>query len=271
MSFLSPSFANHTAVKIGNVALGQAPVKIISSICAANAAEMLEQAKAIEASCADIIEWRADYFDENTPWPDAVKAIKKVVTKPMIFTLRTHSEGGVRKTPMSDSSYRKEVFAAIESGLFEAVDIEYLRDRAYTLIDAADKAGIVSIASWHDFTPGHYDSEIGYIGHISRMAQMLPDIIKLAVMPLEGLDISRFMEEVSFALTETPFPQPVIAMCMGKAGAITRIGASAFGSCATFASVGKTSAPGQLDAETTRKLLDLFLDEPKHNDAASEA
>ena len=50
-------------------------------------------------------------------------------------------------------------------------------------------------------------------------------------------------------------------MCMGKTGAGTRAGAAAFGSCATFASVVKSSAPGQLDVETTRKLLDLFAED----------
>ena len=53
MAFRSPSFDAVQEVSIGNVVLGRAPVKIISSVCAATAEEMIEQAKAIEASGAD--------------------------------------------------------------------------------------------------------------------------------------------------------------------------------------------------------------------------
>ena len=99
MAFRSPSFDAVQEVSIGNVVLGRAPVKIISSVCAATAEEMIEQAKAIEASGADIIEWRADYFADGTSWQEAVAAMKTVVTKPVIYTFRSQSEGGVRTEP----------------------------------------------------------------------------------------------------------------------------------------------------------------------------
>ena len=53
MAFRSPSFEAVQEAHIGNVVLGRAPVKIMSSICAATVEEMIEQAKAIEASGAD--------------------------------------------------------------------------------------------------------------------------------------------------------------------------------------------------------------------------
>lgn len=68
MAFRSPSFEAVQEAHIGNVVLGRAPVKIISSICAATVEEMIEQAKAIEASGADIIEWRADYYADDASW-----------------------------------------------------------------------------------------------------------------------------------------------------------------------------------------------------------
>ena len=101
MAFRSPSFDAVQEVSVGNVVLGRAPVKIISSVCAATAEEMIEQAKAIEASGADIIEWRADYFADDTSWQEAVAAMQTVVTKPVIYTFRSQSEGGVRTEPMS--------------------------------------------------------------------------------------------------------------------------------------------------------------------------
>ena len=253
MAFRSPSFEAVQEAHIGNVVLGRAPVKIISSICAAT----IEQAKAIDASGADIIEWRADYYADDASWQKAATAMKAVVSKPILYTFRSQSEGGVRTEPMSNTTWRKKVLAAIGSKLFDAVD----RGRAEFLVEAARKTGIASIVSWHSFVPGEYDEELGYFGKLEQMSYTGADVLKIVAMPDKGIDIARFIEEVSVIRAEFNAPQPLIAMCMGKTGAVTRVGAAAFGSCATFASVVKSSAPGQLDVETTRKLLDLFAED----------
>ena len=187
--------------------------------------------------------------------------MKAVVTKPVIYTFRSQSEGGVRTEPMSSTTWRKKVLAAIDSKLFDAVDIEFDRGRAEFLVESARKAGIVSIVSWHSFVPGEYDEELGYFGKLEQMSYTGADVLKIVAMPDKGIDIARFIEEVSVIRAEFNAPQPLIAMCMGKTGAVTRVGAAAFGSCATFASVVKSSAPGQLDVKTTRKLLDLFAED----------
>ena len=92
MAFRSPSFEAVQEAHIGNVVLGRAPVKIISSICAATVEEMIEQAKAIDASGADIIEWRADYYADDASWQKAATAMKAVVSKPILYTFRSQSE-----------------------------------------------------------------------------------------------------------------------------------------------------------------------------------
>ena len=142
MAFRSPSFEAVQEAHIGNVVLGRAPVKIISSICAATVEEMIEQAKAIEASGADIIEWRADYYADDASWQKAATAMKAVVSKPILYTFRSQTEGGVRTEPMSNTTWRKKILAAIDSKLFDAVDIEFDRGRAEFLVEAARKAGI---------------------------------------------------------------------------------------------------------------------------------
>ena len=62
--------------------------------------------------------------------------MKAVVTKPVIYTFRSQSEGGVRTEPMSSTTWRKKVLAAIDSKLFDAVDIEFDRGRAEFLVEA---------------------------------------------------------------------------------------------------------------------------------------
>ncbi len=264
MTFFSPSYVTDSPASIGNVEFGTPPVKILSSVCGRNAEEMIEQAKAIEEAGADVIEWRADYFDEAGDWREAVRQMKAAVAKPILYTFRTRAEGGVCTTPLSDTSYRKKVIEAIESGLFEAVDIEIARGRAEQLVDAARQAGVTSIVSWHYLDPEWLKADDVSDDTFVRLAQMTevnPDIVKIAVMPTKANDITYFMDSV--ALWTDTYQPPVIAMCMGKVGALTRVGASAFGSCATFASAAQTSAPGQLDVATTRKLLELFSDDPE--------
>ena len=94
MAFRSPSFEAVQEAHIGNVVLGRAPVKIISSVCAATAEEMIEQAKAIEASGADIIEWRADYFAECRPMQGQGLCSFEVEHAGWLLSLRHRQAGG---------------------------------------------------------------------------------------------------------------------------------------------------------------------------------
>ena len=44
---------------------------------------------------------------------------------------------------------------------------------------------------------------------------------------------------------------------MGTLGTVTRICGEAMGSCLTFGTEGKASAPGQVDAKTLRQALEM--------------
>ena len=52
--------------------------------------------------------------------------------------------------------------------------------------------------------------------------------------------------------------RPVITMSMAGTGVISRICGEVFGSAVTFGAVGKTSAPGQMDAEDLAVVLRLL-------------
>ena len=75
-------------------------------------------------------------------------------------------------------------------------------------------------------------------------------------MPRSAADVVSLLDA-----TERRYRQariPLITMSMGALGAVTRIGGGAFGSAATFATVGAASAPGQLPADGVRAALDLL-------------
>lgn len=52
--------------------------------------------------------------------------------------------------------------------------------------------------------------------------------------------------------------QPFITMAMGQIGKITRLSGQLVGSAATFASLGRGSAPGQLDLNTVVASLKIL-------------
>ena len=52
--------------------------------------------------------------------------------------------------------------------------------------------------------------------------------------------------------------RPMITMSMKKMGLISRIAGEITGSCMTFGTAGEASAPGQIDAEQLKQVLDLL-------------
>ena len=52
--------------------------------------------------------------------------------------------------------------------------------------------------------------------------------------------------------------RPLVTMSMGKDGVVSRICGECFGSDITFAAVGKTSAPGQIEAEDLKRILEVL-------------
>ncbi len=53
---------------------------------------------------------------------------------------------------------------------------------------------------------------------------------------------------------------PLITMAMGKEGILSRIGGQISGSCVTFGTLGKTSAPGQIPLEDLTAILDKIAE-----------
>ena len=51
-------------------------------------------------------------------------------------------------------------------------------------------------------------------------------------------------------------PKPIISIAMGNMGRVTRLLGEFTGSAITFASIGKSSAPGQMEIDKVREILD---------------
>ncbi|WP_295650382.1 type I 3-dehydroquinate dehydratase [uncultured Dietzia sp.] len=235
---------------------------IIVPITARDLTELDQSAAASAAALAGAAaEWRVDLF---TPFTDgggahpaqAVAALERLAgllpDTPILATFRTTAEGG--SAEIAADSYVALIDALAATGLVAAVDVEYRHPEAGRAIAAAHRHGVPVVASNHDFDATPPTEEI--VARLEAMETAGADVAKIAVMPHSAADVVTLLDA-----TERRYRQariPLITMSMGALGAVTRIGGGAFGSAATFATVGAASAPGQLPADGVRAALDLL-------------
>ncbi|MFY9638917.1 MAG: type I 3-dehydroquinate dehydratase [Methanobacterium sp.] len=191
----------------------------------------------IEAG-ADIVEFRIDAMDH--PNPDDVVNIIKDIKHPLIATNRRIDEGGFFK---GSESERTEILLEAAKHA-EIIDVELETD-----LDQMNKIIKVSkstIISYHDFvkTP-----QVDVLLEVVNRERKLGDLAKFAVMPNNISDTLVVLNVLSQV-------EKTIGISMGDLGRYTRIVAPLFGSPITFASLNSKSAPGQLDIQSTKNLLD---------------
>ena len=80
------------------------------------------------------------------------------------------------------------------------------------------------------------------------------DIPKIAVMPRSRKDVLTLLAATE-EMASNYADRPIITMSMSGMGSISRIACEAFGSCLTFGSGDKASAPGQIHAQELHSLL----------------
>ena len=178
--------------------------------------------------------------------PD-ISEIKNTIEEidfPMIATNRIDSEGGSFK-----GSEEERINILYEcASLVDYVDIE-LQSNDENIKKIHD-TGVKTIVSYHDFekTPG-----LDEIIYIVEKEQELGDIGKVAFMPQN-------LEDTLTILAVLSHCKDTIAISMGDLGSYTRVMASKFDSPITFAAGTDVTAPGQIDIETMKALLNMDLD-----------
>lgn len=227
------------------------------SICvplvAADFAEARAQVVRLAAKDPDLIEVRLDYLAGLTPEKTLtlLTALKEVCRVPLLATFRRYEEGGA--SPLEEPERVAILEAALASGAIKLLDIELRtgpagRDK---LLEAARWQGVGSIISYHDFakTPGLPELR----DLMAELAATGADILKLAVFPQMPLDSLNLLTVTYEAQANWPDRQ-LITMAMGGPGGFTRLAGPFYGSVLSFAVGEKSSAPGQPDIDTVRKL-----------------
>ncbi|MBQ2173817.1 MAG: type I 3-dehydroquinate dehydratase [Alphaproteobacteria bacterium] len=190
---------------------------------------------------ADILEFRIDAL--KNPEISEIKKTIEEINFPMIATNRINSEGGSFKG--SEEDRFRILYECCD--LVDYVDIELQSDDEY--INRIHETGTKTIVSYHDFEKTPDLNEIMYI--VSK-EQELGDIAKVAFMPQD-------LEDTLTVLAVLSHCENTIAISMGDLGSYTRVMASKFDSPITFAAGTDVTAPGQIDIETMKALLNMDL------------
>jgi len=246
-------------VVVRNVVIGQGRPKICVPIVAATEEEILQAAEGFAEIPADIVEWRADRYEEAFETEKVLRlggrlreALKE---KPLIFTFRTAREGGEKALPAKE--YTDLNLAVAQSSFADLLDVELMTgdDEVTQIIEEAHRMQIKVIASNHDFfkTP----SKESMMGRLRKMQQLGADILKLAVMPQSKRDVLTLLE-VTLEMSEEAVNHPLVTMSMASMGMITRLCGETFGSALTFGAVGQRSAPGQPGARELAEVLEMI-------------
>ena len=190
---------------------------------------------------ADILEFRIDALKNHDI--GEIRDTIKEIDFPMIATNRISSEGGSFK-----GSEEKRINILYQcSDIVDYVDVELQTKDEY--IELIQNTNAKTIISYHDFekTP-----DLNEIMYIVEKEHELGDIAKVAFMPQD-------LEDTLTILAVLSHCENTIAISMGDLGSYTRVMASKFDSPITFAAGRDATAPGQIDIETMKALLNMDL------------
>lgn len=250
-------------VLIKHIKIGEGMPKICVPLTGTAKTQVCREAEAAKEAGADLVEWRADFYEGLKDQDQVIAAAKELSQVlgevPLLFTVRTEKEGG--NSSMETEEYQELLKAVTASGAVDLFDVEALEEEEEkkALIREIQERGGKVIASSHDFEKT--DDWESLLERFSRLDKSGADILKMAVMPRSFEDVTRLMQVTNEETQRTE--KPLIAMSMGNTGSISRIAGENFGSALTFATVGKASAPGQFPIKELRMMMDALHEKNK--------
>lgn len=267
-----------------NRKLGQGMPKICIPIVEQTQADIVAAAGELRHSAADLVEWRADYYEDlrcQDRLQETVSQLGQALgDKELLFTIRTQDEGGEQQITFAD--YASILVAVAELPEIQYVDVEmfsgmrsqsqedweqaenhsqvweYEDHEAYVPVKGLLRQlhhKVTVIGSYHDFEKTPSVEEI--TKRLVLMRRLGADIPKMAVMPQKQDDVLALMT-ATWEAKKLLDPVSVITMSMGGKGVISRVAGESFGSAVTFGCVGKPSAPGQMEAEQLKQVLTIL-------------
>lgn len=242
---------------IRGVELGNGRPKICVPITGKAREDVLQEAELAKQEGADLIEWRADYYQDIMDIEKAVEMAKALRIcageMPILFTYRT--EGCSDTISLEDYVALNERMAMEKT--VDIIDVElFMGDEVcQKLCEFAHANQCTAIISNHDFegTP----SEMEIVDRLRKMRKLGADIPKIAVMPHNVEDVLTLLSATTH-YAEQYAEGPLITMSMKWLGGISRVSGEIFGSALSFGSTLRVSAPGQLSVTDLKYILNVL-------------
>ena len=211
----------------------------------------LEEAQAIDANRyvdADIIEWRADFLPKDEILQVAPAIFEKFAGRELLFTLRTHAEGG--EIDLSAQEYVQVIKDVTQLYQPEYVDFEYFgnKDVFDQMLDFPNL-----VLSYHNFQ----ETPENMMEILSELTSLNPKVVKVSVMAHTEQDVLDLMNFTRGFKTLNP-EQEYVTISMGKVGKVSRITSDVTGSSWSFASLDVASAPGQISLSNMKKIREIL-------------
>lgn len=213
------------------------PIEVTSTT---NTAVEVEAASSAARGGADLIEWRLDSVVGQDEMCSCMATLLRATTAGSLFTCRSVQEGGSYEGGDEDLASWFSQIAELSSGP-AWIDVEYaawLRSRSIErAVSVLRGQGIKVLLSWHDFDGRPRD----LLRAAKQMQEAQCDGVKLvwrARSVRDALECQDLLADRSL---------PMIALCMGPHGVLSRIMGGAWGGLMTFAAAdaGAATAPGQ--------------------------
>lgn len=237
---------------------GKVPL-ICTPLIGRNQADIIVELTNVLRKNPDIIEWRADFFD-NIANTDQVVALANEIKKiardlPVIFTIRSSREGG-QPIALSDLEVIQLNTAICSNTNIEYVDCELssLPEDFQELCKVAHKNNTKVIASFHNFTCTPSRNILHQ--KFTQAEEYGADVAKIAVMPKNLEDVLTLFHVTLEAKNRLTIP--LITMSMGGLGTVTRMFGGIFGSTVSFAVGQESSAPGQVPIEDLNAVFHII-------------
>ena len=229
---------------------GEGLPKICVPLTGGGMPALLSEISYVKDLPADLFEWRIDHYFGS--YSEALHALADGLSHaPLLCTVRTKAEGG--RSELVPEAYEAFLSGLLDQGGFQLLDIELScgEERVKRLIKKCREKGVGVVLSRHCFQHTPAESEI--VSTLERMKELGADLPKMAVMPQTAQDVLTLL---SATLRASEKIGPVITMSMGNLGKLSRVSGEVFGSCVSFAAGQEASAPGQINAEDLRAILE---------------
>ena len=246
--------------KVKDIVIGEGMPKICVPVVFTNQQDIVAELIRLEKMDIDLIELRIDYFSDllnNQKLTELFNSIAALnLSKGIILTYRSEKEGGLGKLTIPE--YIELYKLALNSNAFDIYDVELTSgtNAIITLTSLIHQAGKKVLMSVHDFkrTP----SIDTMMEKFKLMDSLEADIFKLAVMPEDFKEVLALMETTLKA--NELYDRPIVTMSMSSMGIVTRLMGEQFGSAITFGKAQEGSAPGQIDVQSLKQVLQVVHD-----------